>query len=403
MQIELITIGSEVLDGFTLNTNAAFIGQELLKAGYRLSRQIVLSDDPVILKEAIQLSKERSDLVITTGGLGPTCDDLTRQTVAELFHSDFSFHQEVSEKLIQRLGKDFPTLKDQATLPTKAMPLHNLLGTAPGLIFDEDGVVILLPGVPHEMQALFMEQVIPYLHKRFGTGECWAVKRLHLMQLFEAEVDPLLREMQDKYPQVTFGIYPSLGLLDVQLMAREEKDLTAPLEELESKFGRYVFDSPSGTIEEAVHLKMIEKGRTLALAESCTGGAIAARLTALPGSSAYFLGGMVTYANEMKTNLLGVSKKIIQEYGAVSREVVIAMWQGALQKSGSDYAIAVSGIAGPDGGTAEKPVGTVWCAVGRKGQEPHVWKLRRGGSREVIIRRATNLLLSELYLRITNE
>ncbi|MFQ5728864.1 MAG: CinA family nicotinamide mononucleotide deamidase-related protein [Waddliaceae bacterium] len=405
MAIELVVIGNEVLSGFTVNTNAAFIGQKLLRKGYVLSRQVTLPDDKSILQEGLQEALQRSDVVIATGGLGPTVDDVTRQTAAELFGSDFHFSEEVAQDLTHRYGQGFPTLQDQATVPSKAKVLLNAIGTAPGLIFsDKKKTLLLLPGVPNEMKPMFIEQVIPYLQEHFPLETKPYRKTIHLFEIPEFAVDPFLRDLKDKYPHVEFGIYPSQGLLMIQLTttaADEEaamKQLDPPYVEIEVKFASNCFESELGRIEEAVHHVFIENQWTLSFAESCTGGNVASRVTQLSGASEYFLGAIVSYANSLKSSLLEVPESLIEEKGAVSEEVVAAMVEGVLKRTGSDFALAVSGIAGPAGGTPQKPVGTVWCAVCRKGEKPHTWKLQAQGTRQMIIARSVNSLLSNLLI-----
>lgn len=405
MRIELIVIGGEVLKGTTINTNASFIGKSLHGAGYLLSRQTTLPDDRALLEEGIAEALERADIVLTTGGLGPTIDDITRKTVAALFDSGFHFDKEVADDLAARYGADLKSLTDQATVPSKAKIMLNTVETAPGFIFEQGkGALIMLPGVPHEMKPMLTAKVLPYLRQHFPLREKWFRKELHLFELPENAVDPSLRELKEQHPQVEFGIYPALGLLSVHLEARAEdaqaaeKLLAAPFIKLEEQFATNCFDAPNGLIEEAVHHLFCENGWTLSAAESCTGGSLSARLTALPGASQYFLGSVVSYSNDIKTALLNVPASEIAAHGAVSEAVVARMASGVIAATGSEFGLAVSGIAGPDGGTAEKPVGTVWCAVCRKGEKPHTWQIRARGSRHMIIERSVNALLSNLLI-----
>jgi len=395
MQIELIGIGNEVLRGFTINSNGAFMAQELLREGFCPSRHTVLPDDPKQLKRGLDEALLRADVVITTGGLGPTRDDITRTAAAELFGSDFYHDETIAKDIIRRYGGDHPSIEDQATVPTKATPLLNTVGTAPGLIFtDSRGTLILLPGVPAEMEALFLDQVIPYLKKHYSP-ERLSVKEIHLFGLPEVAIEPTLREINDAYPDVEMGIYPSYGVVTVRLVCKDATRLEKPYQRLCQEFASHRFTSK--TLEEAIHTLFIEKGITLSVAESCTGGSVAARLTQLSGASNYFLGSVVAYANDVKVQVLGVSQKTLNEHGAVSEEVVSQMALGSLDITKSDYALAVSGIAGPTGA----PVGKVWCAVAKKGEKPHAWEILARGNRSVIITRSVNALLGELY-RIVN-
>lgn len=407
MQIEIIAIGNELLSGFTINTNASFISQALLEAGFLVSRHTVLPDDAERLEQGIKEALQRSDLIITTGGLGPTCDDISRHVVAKLFHSDFRYVPEIAEELQKRFGGNFPTIDDQATIPTKATLLKNTVGTAPGFIFREnDSTLIMLPGIPAEMKVMTMNHVIPYLKNTFGSALRSYGKRLNIFGLPEAAIDPLLRKLKDQHSHINFGIYPSQGTVGVHLTV-ESTDETEAMEllnpsylEISKEFANHLFESASGRLEEAVHERFIRNKWTLSAAESCTGGSVAARLTQFPGSSKYFLGSIVAYSNALKTEFLGVPEELLKEKGAVSEEAVRAMLSGLFERTKSDFGIAVSGIAGPSGGTPEKPVGTVWCAVGKRDEETHVWKFIAHGNREMIIDRSVNALLGKL-LRIS--
>lgn len=402
-KVEVVAIGEEVLSGMTVNTNAAFISQELLKAGLSVHRHSVLSDDPVVLGEGLQEALNRSQIIICTGGLGPTLDDCTRQVAAKLFESDFSYFEEIEAELKTRYGTVLVSLRDQATLPSKAKLLKNPIGTACGLVFrDHRGLLILMPGVPVEMRKMLVEQVIPYLIQIFPVEKRWNSLSIHLYGISESGVDPLLRQLKEKYSNVEFGIYPNLGLLTVQVkcLANSEenaKKLLLPIyNQIKEAFAKHVYESPSGKIEETVQQLFIERGYTLSLAESCTGGAIAERLTSLSGSSAYFVGGIVAYSNELKQTILGVSEQTLKEKGAVSPEIAEEMLTGVLELTKSDFAISVTGIAGPTGGTVEKPVGTIWAAIGGRERKPYVWQVPARGNREMIIQRSVNAVLFAL-------
>lgn len=405
MKVELIVIGNEVLSGRTLNKNLSFIGKNLDKEGYTLSRETVLTDDHDVLKSSISAALERSDIVITTGGLGPTLDDVTREAAAEIFDSSFHFDEKVATNLRQRFGEDFSTIEDQARVPEKAHPLINNVGTAPGLIFQGDkGTLILMPGVPGEMHPILLEQVIPFLKKNFPLEEQFYRRSLHTFELPESEVDSVVRKYADRFPKVDFGIYPGMGIVSVTLAVKAKNGAEAdsllhdPFTQLEERFATNCFESENGDVEEAVQKLFVEKGWTLSCAESCTGGALAARITRHPGASDYFLGSIVSYADEVKTAALKVPEELIREKGAVSEEVVARMVQGALDLTNSDFALAVSGIAGPSGGTSEKPVGLVWCAVQHRDGKPHIWKMKNNLPRHLVILRSVNALLSNLLV-----
>lgn len=402
MHIELVAIGDELMRGITVNSNAAFLSRHLSEKGYAITRHTTLPDDPVFLKEGLQEVLKRSPIVITTGGLGPTCDDRTREIIARLFSSKFQYDETVAADLKKRFGEQLTSLEDQATIPEKAKPILNRLGTAPGLIFTEgQSTWICLPGVPQEMQEMFLHDVLPYLLKAHSPSTQKQSVQLHFSLLYENKVDPILRQLQVLYPQVEVGIYPGYGTLMVALLSTQPEQLQQFRLALEKTFAPYLYTSPSGKIEEAIHAWFVREKKTLALAESCTGGLMAAHLTALPGASDYFLGSFVTYSNAMKTHILGVPELTLRNTGAVSKETVAAMLEGIFKQSDADFGIAISGIAGPTGGTDKKPVGTMWAAIGERGKAPDIGTFIAKGNRETRILSTTNNLLGALYRKVT--
>lgn len=396
MSVEIISIGDEIVRGAYPNTNAAYISRLLSENGWKVLRHSTLPDDEKLLSLGVRESLGRSRIVITTGGLGPTIDDLTRLVIAKLFASDFHYDEKVAAHLISRYGKQLASLENQATIPTKAEPLLNEVGTAPGLIFrNEKNILICLPGVPAEMESMMKNQVVTYLLKQDLHPEKRAKEILHFCALNESAIDKVLREKMHK--DVEVGIYPGTGTVTVCLFAPHSKDIQPLKEALIKEFATHVFYAESGTIEEALKTWMIQHKKTLALAESCTGGKIAAQLTAIPGASNYFLGSLVTYSNSLKQKILHISEKNLNKHGSVSAETVKEMVTHLLQITEADFGIAVSGIAGPTGGTAEKPVGTIWAALMERGHEPIVWKFRANGNRQKIILMTTTRILSALY------
>lgn len=396
---EVVTVGNELLTGLTLNSNAAFINKTMTALGFQIQRQTTLPDDIELLKEGLAEAMSCSSLVIVTGGLGPTLDDVTKEAASELFDSKLQYDETFASELLSRYGdKIMATLQKQATIPVKALRLPNPLGTAPGFIFHEGTrTLILLPGVPLEMQELFNTEVLPFLKKHFLKGEQFYSELLHFGNTFEAEVDPILRQMKEEEASLEFGIYPSQSILTVQIKSAEKLKVTWAAQLLQKKFPHKLFSSPSGKIEEAIHNLFISQALTLSLAESCTGGLISSRLTQLPGASNYFQGSLIAYSNELKTKLLQVNSSLIQEKGAVSPEVASAMAEGIMALCGTSYSAAITGVAGPTGGTLEKPVGTVFYAIKEKGHPPIVRSLHALGSRAQIIERSANILLATLY------
>lgn len=396
VEIEIVTIGDEILGGFIENTNTSYLSKELTKRGYKVNRHLSLPDDRKALQEGLREALNRSTLVITTGGLGPTVDDLTREIAATLFASDFRFDEAIARDLKRRFGNVFVSLQDQATVPTKAHVIPNEVGTAPALIFDKR--LILLPGVPNEMRTFFKQNIVPFLEENYPISRTEAQKELHFCFLSESAIDLQLRDLVKKYPDVAVGIYPSPGTATVRLKAINSSALASFAEDLKSAFATHLIPSPQ---LEAVLLEVFrERKLTLALAESCTGGMMAEKITSQPGASSYFLGSLVVYANGCKQKWLGVSESSLKEKGAVSKEVVTEMLEGLFQATDADYGVAVSGIAGPTGGTPEKPVGTVWAALGKRGEVPDVWTFCMQLNREAILLLTTNRLFAALYRKI---
>lgn len=395
--VEVVAIGSELLAGLSVNSNAAYLSRKLTELGFQVQRHTVLPDDEDILREGLAESLHCNTLVIATGGLGPTLDDLTKNVAAELFASDLHFNEEIAKELQLRYGK-LATLQNQATVPSKAHILKNKLGTAPGFMFSEHkGTLIILPGIPHEMKEMFENEVAPLLKKHFAFEERIFTEELHFGSLYESQVDPELRELKEEFPELRFGLYPREGLLTVQVTGSDPDLLKAATSRISDRFAAHLFLSPSGRIEDAIHALFKQKNSTLAIAESCTGGALSARITSLPGASQFFLGGIIAYANDVKIQQLHVSKELIEKYGAVSKEAASAMAEGVQSVMKSGYSISVTGIAGPDGGSDDKPVGTVFYAIKRGSSPPLVRELRGYGSRSMIIQKTINVVLSELY------
>lgn len=404
INIEIITIGNELLSGMTVNTNTAFLGKQLSNAGYKVVRQTSLPDSAQVIKEELHEALQKSTIVIATGGLGPTCDDLTKHAAADLFYSDFYFDESVAAELEKRYGKKLKSLQDQATIPSKAEIIPNEVGTAPGLIFkSKDSLLILLPGVPKELEEMFSKRVLAYIEKNFPVPLKHFSEQVHIFGLPESDLDPHLRHLKHMFPQIETGIYASSGYLTVNfsvLASNKEAghEILEPcVKFIQENFTDNLYESLSGKIEEAVQSLFIGKGITLSIAESCTGGSIAAHLTRLPGSSKYFLGSLVTYSNNMKIDLLKVTEKMLNESGAVSSEVVDKMAQSVVDMTNSDWGLAVSGIAGPGGGTPDKPVGTIWAAITSRSGDSYAWSMKLNGNREMIIEKTVNIVLGRLY------
>ncbi|HMQ90231.1 MAG TPA: competence/damage-inducible protein A [Flavilitoribacter sp.] len=377
MNVHIITVGDEILIGQVVDTNSAWMGQRLNLIGASIERIISIGDDHDTIVSTIQSSLREADAVLMTGGLGPTKDDITKKAIAGYFGVKMTFDQgtlERVEKVLARFNRPMTEqLKEQCYVPENAVLLHNKMGTAPGMWFEQDGAVLVsMPGVPYEMQYLMENEVLPRLKGRLngkpiahrtvltsGEGESFIAARI---EKFEADLPA----------NVKLAYLPSLGQVRLRLTGRDadEERLNRLLDDLQAQLVALipdlVFGFGSNTLEAAVGELLLDRGLSLATAESCTGGYVAHLITSIPGSSRYFKGSVVAYANEVKQMRLGVKPATLAAYGAVSEETVREMAEGALDAIGVDVAVSISGIAGPDGGTPEKPVGTIWMAVADK-------------------------------------
>jgi nicotinamide-nucleotide amidase len=398
VKLEVVTIGTELVLGLTPDTNAAELGRALAAAGVEIVRHVSVPDQPELIRDAVGDALERTGFVITTGGLGPTRDDMTKREVAALFGKALELDAAVLRSLearFQRLGRAMPPInRTQAEVPAGATVLPNPRGTAPGL-WIEDGprVAVLLPGVPSEMRGLLAEEVLPRLLAR-GTGTVIRSRTVRTTGIAESALAERVAGIEEEIAPLTLAYLPSPDGVDLRvtawgLQAPELEtrlgDAAAMLEQRAGEFG-YGQDS---TDLAAVVLELLRgNGATLAVAESCTGGVLAGRITAVPGASDVFLGGVVAYDDRVKSTLVAVPVELIAKHGAVSEEVVRAMADGVQQRFGSQAAMAVTGIAGPSGGSAEKPVGTVWLAVRLASETRSLKRLFPGDRGEIRARSA---------------
>ncbi|MBO5875885.1 MAG: competence/damage-inducible protein A [Alistipes sp.] len=374
MKAEIITIGDEILIGQIVDTNAAYIAQRLNAVGFVVNERSSVGDRAEQIVRSIEQSLERSDVVITTGGLGPTKDDITKTTLARMFGGGMRCDKRVEEHVRTMLAArniEFNELnRSQALVPESCEVLFNAHGTAPGMWFEREGkVVISLPGVPFEMRHLMEDEVLPRLKSRFSLRQI-VHRTMITAGIAESMLAARIAEWEDALPEYLHLAYlPSPNIVRLRLSAYEvdgesvEREIEEQFRMLEKLISENVVGYENATMQEQVHRLLVESGKTLAVAESCTGGSIAAKFTAMAGASAYLLCGVVAYANEAKRDILGVDASLIEKYGAVSEQVARAMAEGARRISGADFAVATTGIAGPTGGSAEKPVGTVWFAV----------------------------------------
>ena len=374
MEADLITIGDEILIGQIVDTNSAWMAQKLNDEGINVRQITSISDQPEHIIEALSDSSGKASLVLVTGGLGPTKDDRTKAALCTFFETHLIENKEVLDNVIQLLAPRKVAMnilnREQALVPASATILQNKLGTAPGLWFNHNGVVfVFMPGVPFEMKYLMEHEVIPRIEKLFNTSSI-----IHRTVLTHGLPESMLAEKiagwEDSLPdEIRLAYLPSPHNVRLRLSARG-KDKESLLKQLEDKIRELttiipeaIFGYEEDTMAGNIGILLKSKGLSVGVAESCTGGHIAHSFTQNPGSSEYFKGGIIAYSNDLKIRLLGVLPEVISEKGAVSREVVEAMASAARLLLKTDYAIATSGIAGPAGGTPEKPVGTVWIAV----------------------------------------
>ena len=376
MKLEAITIGSELLLGLTLDTNAAELGRALAAAGVEITRRTTVADRPEAIRAAVADALERTGFVVTTGGLGPTRDDMTKAVVAELFGKRLVLDAGLLASLearFRRLGRPMPAInRTQAEVPEGATILPNPRGTAPGLWVDDarGRTVVLLPGVPREMRGLLIEEVLPRLAQRQeAAGLVVRSRTVRTTGVPESALAERIGPVEPEIAPLTLAYLPSVDGVDLRVTAwrlerpEAERRLAAVVERLKAAVGDHGYGEDDADLA-AVVLEALRKGRhRLGVAESCTGGMVAERITNIPGASDTFIGGVVAYADVIKTAALKVPLEILEAHGAVSEETVRAMAEGAQRLFSADATIAVTGIAGPSGGTPEKPVGTVWLAA----------------------------------------
>lgn len=411
MAFELITIGTELVLGFTLDTNGAFAGERLAEAGLRLARRTSVRDDPAEIRAAVSEALARGRFVITTGGLGPTRDDITKKVVADLFDAPLEFREPVWEALVARfaaLGRRIsPTNRTQAEVPRGAELLTNRRGTAPGLwLAGPPGEVIMLPGVPFEFRTMLVEEVIPRLAERRGGGQAIISRLFRTAGVPESVVGERVGPLEAELAPLSVAYLPGYEGVDLRLTAwglppdQASELLDRAGERLARVFPGHLYGTGDDDLAAVLLAELRRRRLTLAVAESCTGGLVGGRITSVPGASDVFVGGVIAYANPVKEALLGVPAELIAEHGAVSEPVVRAMAEGAARRTGASTALAVTGIAGPSGGTPEKPVGTVWFGFSVQGRLDAV---RAGipGARPDIQARSAQAALLGLWRRLT--
>jgi nicotinamide-nucleotide amidase len=373
MKVEIIAVGSELLTPFRLDTNSLFLTAELNQVGLRVAHKSVVGDRPDEMLSSFAHALERADVIVSSGGLGPTDDDRTRQTVATLLGRKLYRDQEVLRSIherFRRFGRAMPEINErQAMVIEGATVLKNPRGTAPGLWLQEQGhIIILLPGVPQELRGLMETEVKPRL-LNLGIPERLYTRELRISGIFESDVEQRVSPLYAKYPdtETTILAAPTGIQLHPRLWSdnplRAEATLDELVKHMSLALGEYLVSTRGESLEQIVAQLLTENRATIAVAESCTGGLLAERLTSLPGSSAYFVGGVVCYSNELKTSMVGVPTELIESKGAVSAEVALALASGIRRRTGATLGLGVTGIAGPGGATPEKPVGLVHISI----------------------------------------
>jgi nicotinamide-nucleotide amidase len=409
MNIELVTIGTELLLGMTLDTNGAEIARTLADQGVRISRRTSVADRANDIHLAVSEALERTGAVLTTGGLGPTRDDITKRVVAELFNVPLEFDESVWATLVARFArlerKPAESNRSQAEVPRGAIVLPNRWGTAPGLWLEGSrGLVILLPGVPLEMRRLLAHEVLPRLVQRAGQSVIRSLQ-LRTTGIPESSLAERMGDIEAEIEPLTLAYLPGLDGVDLRLSAwglsagEADRQLRAAADLVCARAGTNFYGEGDCDLARLVLDEARGRGLKLAVAESCTGGLVGTRLTEVPGSSEVFVGGVIAYDNALKVSLLGVPQSLIAAHGAVSEPVARAMAEGACTAFSVDASIAVTGIAGPGGGTPEKPVGTVWIGCAANG-EVEAFRRLFPGTRHEIRARAAQAALFTLHRRL---
>lgn len=413
MKVSIINIGDELLIGQVVNTNASWMSQHFLANGMDVAKVFVISDNKDDINNTLQIALQMSEAVVITGGLGPTKDDITKKTLCDYFGSELVEDEatfEIISSIFKRRGYPMTdTNRQQALLPKCCTVLLNKRGTAPGMWFEQNGkVVVSLPGVPFEMQYLMEEEVIPRMLGYFKVGAI-IHKNIIFHGIGESFLSDKIEDWELSLPKtIRLAYLPKAGMLRLRLTARGtdkitlETDINTSLKGLYSLVGEYIMGEDAESLAEIVAQTMKNNTKTLAVAESCTGGAIASSITSMAGASEYFKGCVVAYSNEVKRKILGVKAETLAKYGAVSEETVKEMVSGVISNMGTDYAVATTGIAGPGGGSKEKPVGTVWIAVASK-NEIHIQKMSFGDDRLRTIERTINQTFANLLKLMSKE
>ena len=401
MNAELIAVGTEILLGDIVNTDAQLISQGLSELGINVFYQTVVGDNPARLRHVVETARDRADIIITTGGLGPTLDDLTKETLATVFGKRMALHQPSLDRIkgfFQTIGREMtPNNEKQAWLPEGCTVFVNEWGTAPGCAFEAYGKhVLMLPGPPRECNPMWKECAMPYLYKL--AGGCIVSRNIRVFGLGESNMEAILHDMMAESKNPTIAPYAKTSECFARVTAKAdtpeacEKLLDPVVEKICGLLGEDVYGVDVDSLEQVVGDGLRARGMTLTVAESCTGGLLSKRITDVPGCSDYYLGGVCSYANEVKMKVLGVQKETLDTVGAVSPEVAEQMAEGVARALGADVGVGITGVAGPGGGTDDKPVGLVYISVWHNGQH-YTRKMKAANGRDRIRMQAASTAL----------
>ena len=410
MLAEIITIGDELLYGQAIDTNSVYLGERLTSLGIEVKYKSTVGDDVKLIVDGITLAMKRSDLVITTGGLGPTPDDVSKKAICDHFGRKLVLYEDILRKVeswYAKKGVEMPAIvRSQALLPEGTKPLSNDWGTAPGIFIEVKGKLFFaLPGVPIEMERIFDSGIVPILKDRIPSGKVTAFRKIRTAGISEARLHEKLSSILEESGDVGIAFLPSHFGVDLRLTIKSNSltEARRTLDRFEKrtreKVDRHIYGTAEESLEKAVGDLLRRKKLTVAVAESCTGGLLGKTITNISGSSDYFLGGVISYSDELKMKLLGVPDEVLESEGAVSEKCALSMAEGVKKLTGADYGISITGIAGPTGGTVDKPVGLVYIGIaGDKGSSArkYVFTKERNFNRELSAQTALNLLRLEL-------
>jgi nicotinamide-nucleotide amidase len=403
MKAEIITIGDEILLGQTIDTNSAYISQKLSQLGIDVTYKTSVGDDIKNISDSLTISLSRADLVIATGGLGPTNDDITKKAIVKVFKRNLVFQEEILKKVeesFRKRGMEMPKInQNQALLPQGSKAIPNQFGSAPGIfIQEEDKIFFALPGVPLEMKSMMENDVLPTLEKASEVKVFQ--KKLKTTGIPESVIYERIEPILKSRPEVKVAFLPSFLGVDIRLNSKSQEKLQGMENNIKEVLGNSVYGEDDITLEEVVGRLLKEKGKIISVAESCTGGLIGKRFTNVSGSSEYFERGVVSYSNQAKMEILKVPQDMIEKHGAVSEEVAILMAEGMRKISRTDYGLSATGVAGPTGGTQDKPVGMVWIGFAHE-NDSFAEKFLFGEDRDTNRERAAQAALNLVRLFLT--